>query len=159
MNYVRWSVLPRALKVAMCSSMSSGCLGRGCHTRPSTSCLRQMHGISEGFTETVNRYWLVARFTYRERGETRPRCESQQVSLQIRFITSASQDRVNGSESQFQKDQSQYFFFIIVSFVCVSFQPYHSNHLQTVFAHFLFLCFLSHVFISLIFPAFASFQR
>lgn len=58
----------------MCSSMSSGCLGRGCHTRPSTSCLRQMHGISDGFTETVKRYWLVARFTC---GETSQTCGSR----------------------------------------------------------------------------------
>lgn len=64
------NVLPKALNVAMCSSGSSGCLGRGCHTRPSTSCLRQMHGISDGLTVTVKRYWLVARFTCGETSRT-----------------------------------------------------------------------------------------
>lgn len=63
---VQSEILPKALNVAMCSNISSGWLGRGCHTRPSTSCLRQMHGISDGLTMTENRNWLVARFTCRE---------------------------------------------------------------------------------------------
>lgn len=75
----------------MCSSMLSGCLGRGCHTRPSTSCLRQMHGISDGFTKTVKRYWLVARFTCRETSQT---CELQAHVRQCSYNVAFPRDGV-----------------------------------------------------------------
>jgi len=51
----------------MCSHMSPGWFGRGCHTRASTSCRRQRQGISVGSTSTVNRYWWLPRFTWRKR--------------------------------------------------------------------------------------------
>lgn len=69
-------LLPKALNVAMCSQMLPGWSGWGCHTRASTSCLRQRHGISDGFTSTVNRYWWLPRFTCRETDRRgRRRCE------------------------------------------------------------------------------------
>lgn len=61
-------LLPKALNVATCSHMSPGWSGRGCHTRASTSCRRQRQGISDGSTSTVNRYWWLLRFTWRDSG-------------------------------------------------------------------------------------------
>lgn len=69
-------LLPKALNVAMCSQMLPGWSGWGCHTRASTSCLRQRHGISDGFTSTVNRYWWLPRFTCRET-DRRGRCRCE----------------------------------------------------------------------------------
>lgn len=59
-------LLPSALNVATCSHMLLGWSGRGCHTRASTSCRRQRQGISDGLTSTVNRYWWLLRFTWRD---------------------------------------------------------------------------------------------
>lgn len=52
--------------MATCSHTLLGWSGRGCHTRASTSCRRQRQGISEGLTSTVNRYWWLLRFTWRD---------------------------------------------------------------------------------------------
>lgn len=54
--------IPKALNVAMCSHMFSGCSGWGWTTMASTSYRKQRHGISDGFTATVNKYWLLPRF-------------------------------------------------------------------------------------------------
>lgn len=58
--------LPKALKVAMCSHIFSGWSEWGCQRRASTSCLRQKHGISLGFTTTENRYWLLPILIWKE---------------------------------------------------------------------------------------------
>lgn len=64
---INLKLIPKALNVAMCSHMFSGCSGWGWSTMASTSYRRQRHGISDGFTTTVNRYWLLPRFICRER--------------------------------------------------------------------------------------------
>lgn len=80
-------LLPKALNVATCSHMLLGWSGRGCHTRASTSCRRQRQGISEGLTSTVNRYWWLLRFTWRD-AHRRDSCRCE-LKFAFRFCHSS----------------------------------------------------------------------
>lgn len=60
---VKSLLIPKALKVAICSHISSCVPECGCQSRASTSWRKQKQGISLGSTMTEKRYWLLPRFT------------------------------------------------------------------------------------------------